>query len=299
MKGKASFHIYAFIAVAFWSLAYVLTRMTLQYFSAFSIGFLRYFVASCALAIVAVSTKMPRPRAADLPLLALSGAFGFFLYMIAFNKGQATVSAATASVVVATSPPITALLARIVDGEALRRSQWAAIAVSFAGVAVLALMHGVFSVNAGLLWLLLAAFVLSVYNLLQRRLTKTYTALQATTHSIFLATLMFAVFLPGSIREAARAPAVQLFYVGLMGIFSSAAAYVAWTKAFALAPKASQVSNYMFVTPFLTSLLGFLIVREVPDAATLAGGSLILLGLLLFNFGGDVEALLRRRKHRS
>ena len=44
----------------------------------------------------------------------------------------------------------------------------------------------------------------------------------------------------------------------------------------------------MFVTPFLTSILGFVLAGEVPDRATLIGGSIILLGVLLFNFGGSL-----------
>ena len=65
---------------------------------------------------------------------------------------------------------------------------------------------------------------------------------------------------------------------------------MAWTKAFAKAKQTSQVSNYMFVTPFLASLLGFLLAGEVPDRATLVGGAIILAGLLLFNFGGSLKA---------
>ena len=42
----------------------------------------------------------------------------------------------------------------------------------------------------------------------------------------------------------------------------------------------------MFVTPFLTSILGFLLAGEVPDQATLVGGGIIPLGVFLFNFGG-------------
>lgn len=63
----------------------------------------------------------------------------------------------------------------------------------------------------------------------------------------------------------------------MLGIFSSAIAYVAWAKAFAKAKQTSQVSNYMFITPFLTSLLGLLI-AEVPDQSTLVGGTIILFG---------------------
>ena len=285
MRIRDSFHPYAAVTILFWSLAYVLTRLALGYFSSFSLGFLRYFVASCALAVLAALTGMGTPKRADLPWFFASGAAGFFLYMIAFNQGQALVTAATGSVVIATVPVITALLAWVVYREALRPIQWAAILVEFAGVAVLTLLDGAFSMNSGLLWLFLAALLLSVYNLLQRRLTKTYTALQTTTYSIFAGTLMLAIFLPDSVREVSGAPGIQFLYLIILGVFSSAVAYGAWAKAFSKAEKTSQVSNYMFITPFLTSLLGFLLAGEVPDQATLVGGAVILLGVFLFNFG--------------
>ena len=274
------------VTIFFWSLAYVLTRLTLQYFSAFSLGFLRYFVASCALIVMAVAAKMQLPRRKDLPWFLAAGAIGFFFYMIAFNQGQATVTAATGSVVIATVPVITALFARFVYKETLKKFQWLAIGVEFLGVSVLTLMNSTFSVNAGLLWLLLAALALSIYNLLQRKLTKQYTALQASTYSILFGTCLLAIFAPASFREIGDAPARQYLYLAILGIGSSAIAYVSWAKAFSKARRTSQVSNYMFVTPFLTSILGFLMAGEVPDQATLAGGSIILLGVLLFNFGG-------------
>lgn len=287
MKFKNSFHPYAMVTIVFWSLAYVLTRLTLQFFSAFSLGFLRYFVASGALLVIAAMTKMQLPRKRDIPWFLAAGGIGFFFYMIAFNQGQATVTAATGSVVIAMVPVITALFARFVYGEKLMRFQWCAIAVEFVGVAVLTLMNSTFSVNTGLLWLLSAALALSIYNLLQRKLTKTYTALQASAYSILFGTCMLAVFSPTAIREVSQAPAIQYFYLVILGVCSSAVAYVSWAKAFSKAKKTSQVSNYMFVTPFLTSILGFLLAGEVPDRATLVGGGIILLGVFLFNFGGS------------
>lgn len=289
MKSRESFHPYAMITILFWSLAFVLTRLALQHFTAFSLGFLRYFVASSALIVVAIATKMKMPRRQDILWFAASGAVGFFFYMIAFNKGVETVTASTSSVIIATVPVITALLARLVYREKLKGYQWGAIFLEFLGVAVLTVMNGGFSVNVGLLWLFLAALALSAYNLLQRRLTKAYTALQTSAYSIFFGAAMLAVFLPGSLGELRNAPGIQLFYLLILGVFSSAAAYLTWSVAFAKAERTSQVSNYMFLTPFLTGILGFFMANELPDAATLAGGSMILVGVLLFNFGGRIS----------
>jgi len=285
MKIRDSFHTYAIITIIFWSLAYVLTRLALSYFSVYSLGFLRYLIASCTLIVVMFAAKMKLPDKSDAKWFAMAGATGFFIYVIVFNKGSETLNAATCSVVISTTPVITALLAYFIHKERLRVFQWAAIAVAFSGAVILTMGSGNFTVNAGLLWLFSAVICLSFYNLLQRKLTKVYSALQTSAFSIFAGTLMLAVFLPVSVGEFMNAPALQLFYVAALGIFSSAVAYVSWSKAFAAAKNTSSVSNYMFVTPLLTVLLGFLIAGETPDNSTIYGGMIILTGLLLFNFG--------------
>lgn len=286
MKFKDDFHIYAIITIIFWSLAYVLTRLALIHFSAYSLGFLRYFVASCALIVIVIAVKIKPPKKSDLKWFALTGATGFFLYIITFNKGCETVTASTSSIIIATVPVITALIAHFIYKERLKGIQWVATALSFSGVALLTMFNGIFTISNELIWLLLAAVCLSLYNILQRKLTKTYSALQTSAFSIFGGTIMLSIFLPASVAEVKCAPAVPLLYVAILGVFSSAIAYVSWSKAFSLARNTSSVSNYMFVTPFLTTLLGFLLAGEIPDFLTILSGVIILSGLLLFNFGG-------------
>lgn len=288
MKWKDSFHPYAIITIIFWSLAYVLTRLTLQHFTTFSLGFLRYAVASFTLVIVAIFIKMKPFQLKDSIWFVAAGSMGFFLYMIAFNKGQVTITAATASVIISTVPVITALLARFIYKEKLEGFKWFAIGIEFVGVIVLTLMNGVLSINSGFVWLFLAALALSIYNLIQRKLTKTYTALQTSAYSIFIGTIMLAIFLPTSVKEVLNAPKIQLIYIIILGVCSSAIAYVSWSKAFEKAKQTSQVTNYMFVTPFITSVFGFLLANEVPDGATLVGGGIIILGVLIFNFGDKI-----------
>ena len=135
---------------------------------------------------------------------------------------------------------------------------------------------------------MLAALSLSIYNLLQRKLTKKYTALQATSLNIICGTFMLGIFAPTSLSELSRAPSIQYLYLAFLGLGSSAAAYVAWAKAFSKAKHTSQVTNYMFITPFLSSLIGFVVTNEIPDRATLIGGSIILFGVLIFNFGDSL-----------
>ena len=218
----------------------------------------------------------------DFPKFLLAGVLGFALYMITFNQASKSLTAATGSVVIASAPILTALFARIIFKEKIRPLGWLAIAVEFSGILVLTLWSGILSVNAGILWMFGAAVCISSYNLLQRSLLKKYSPLQATAYSVFAGTLFLLVYLPDAAIQFGNAPLYQLLVMGFMGVFPSALAYMLWAKALTMAQKISDVTNYMFVTPLLAALMGFLIMGEIPTLATCVGGLMIFTGLLLF-----------------
>jgi drug/metabolite transporter (DMT)-like permease len=285
MKLRDNFHIYAGITVFFWSSGFVFTRLALRYFSPLSLGFLRYFIASVSLLFFSLFVKIKIPNKADIKWFIIAGFFGFFFYMIVFNFGSVTVTASTSSLIMATAPVITTLLARIAHKEKLGIIQYVAIIIEFTGVGVLTLMNGIFSVNTGLIWLICASIAFSIYNLLQRKLTKTYSAIQSSIFSIWFGTILLLIFLPASVTEIKTVPLIQIIYLIILGVFPSAIAYLTWTYAFSLSKNTSSVTNYMFLTPFLTTLLGILLASEAPDLATITGGIIIMIGMFVYNFG--------------
>lgn len=285
MRLRQSYHLYAGITVVLWSLSYVFTRLALQSFSPFSLGLLRYFFASCFLAVVLLITKSKWPKRQALGPLILSGACGFFLYMVTFNLGSQTVTAATSCTVIATAPLITMLLARIICKERLTPLQYVSAFLSFLGVAVLTIWNMRLSTGRGLFYIFAAAVLLSIYNLLQRRLTKQYSPLQVTGFSIFFGTILLGVFTPNALCELPAAPGKSIGYVVILGVFCGAIAYCCWTKALSLASDTASVSNYMFVEPFLTAVFGLLIAKERLELSTIVGGCIILLGMFLYYFG--------------
>lgn len=280
---RRSYHLYAMITILCWAMAFVYTKLAIARFSPLSLGFLRFLVASFFLILVNLYLKIKPPKLKDLPWFALSGAVGFYFHMLFFNIGTGYVTSATSSVIISTIPIITALMAVIIYREWLRPYQWAAVVIEFSGIMFLTLMEGSLSANTGILWLLATALVVSLYNLIQRRLTQHYSALQVSSYSIFIGTAMLALSAPEALSEVQSAPLSQLFNLFMLGVFSSTIAYVSWTKAFSLAEKTSQVSNYMFATPLVTTALAFMIAGEIPGWSTVLGGVIIILGLVLFN----------------
>ena len=297
MKLKDNFHLFAIITIICWSSAFVFTRLALRFFTPLSLGFLRYFIASFSLILIALIIKIKLPQKRDIKWFFLAGFFGFFFYMIVFNIGSAAVSAATGSIILATTPIITTVLARIVYKEKIKIIQYISIIIEFIGVGVLTLMNGIFSINIGIIWLLLASIAVSIYNLLQRKMTKKYSAIQTAIISIWFGTIMLFLFLPNSVGEIKNAPFEQIIYIIILGIFPSAIAYLTWTYAFSKAKTASSVTNYMFFTPFLTAILGFLLAKEIPDLSTIIGGIIILIGMFIYNFSDKIIQKMKRSKN--
>lgn len=226
------------------------------------------------------------PRPADIPKFLFSGAAGFALYLLVFNKGTESLNPTTSCIIISASPIITALIARAAFKERLAPGGWAAICAAFCGILIMTLWDGSIRISWGIAWMTAAAVLISIYNIMQRALARDYSALQITAYSFTAASLMLLVFLPETAEQAAAAPAYGLAVAFFLGVFPSALAYLAWARALALASKVSTVANYMFLTPFLALLLEYAVFGEFPGPGTFWGGAVILSSLALFTRTG-------------
>ena len=106
------------------------------------------------------------------------------------------------------------------------------------------------------------ALAISAYNVIQRLYANGYTSLQITAYSFFTATVMLAGFLPESIRQIESAPLSHVIAVIFLGVFPSALAYLLWAKALSFAATTSDVTKFMFLTPLLSFVLGYVVISE-------------------------------------
>ncbi len=279
-----NYHVFALITVTLWASSFAFTKISLEVFTVPVLSMYRFIFAGLFMLIFAIVKKIGLPAKKDIPVFILSAAIGFSVYQLVFNKGIDMLTSATACIVIAITPVITAIFARILFKEKIRAGGWVAIAICFAGIVILMLWDGVLSINAGIFWMLCAAVFLAGYNLLQRNLTKRYTALQATSYSIIIGAVMLLVFMPfGGVEQAADATMRHWLATAYLGILPSAVAYLLWSKALSMAEKTSEVSNFMFIQPAIAMLLGFLIVFEVPTMGMYVGAAIIIFGLFLFS----------------
>ena len=283
---KAAMHIFASLSTGLWALGYVLTRVAVRHFSTEAVSFLRYGIAALSLMVYAVIRRMRLPRPRDIPLFIFGGAIGFAVYVYLINQGSRTLTASAVSFIISASPVLTALCARVFLREKIGALGWISTLFAFCGVGIITYFNGGFTFSSGMAWICAAMVLISVYNIYQRKLLLRYSPLEITTYCIVAGAILLSVFAPASIPQLAGASAEGLAVLIALGVFPAGIAYLCWASALSKAEKTSEVTNYMFVTPILTTLLGFLLIGEAPHPSMYIGGAFVLLGVVLVNRRG-------------
>ncbi|UAC49999.1 DMT family transporter [Bacillus aquiflavi] len=266
-----------------WASAFPAIRIGLEAYSPLHLTLLRLLVGSLALVIFALITRMRLPHIKDIPMILLLGGFGFAAYHTALNYGEMTVSAGAASLIISTAPIFTALLSLFFFKERLKISAWIGAVVSLLGVAFISLgssdhLH----LNSGALFVLIAAFVESIYFAFQKPYLKKYGSLAFTTYCLWAGTLFMLIFLPGLGEEIMAAPFKVTLNVVYLGIFPTVIAYIALAYVTSRVG-ASEATSSLYLIPALAFIISWIWLGESPTQLTIIGGCITLFGVFLAN----------------
>jgi drug/metabolite transporter (DMT)-like permease len=249
---------------------------------------LRFLAASCGFAAAALVLRrgLRWPPRSDLGRLVLSGCVGNTVYHVTLNTGQKTVTAAVASVLVATSPVFTALLARAFLGERLGVRGWSGIGIAFAGTLLIASRHGApLGVEPGAAWILVAAVAQAVAFILLKPPLARASAFAVTAFTVWVGAatlaLLFAADLVHAVRAAPASATLTLVYLGLCPGFAGALCF-----AYVLARlPASRAAPLLYAVPPLTLALGWALLGETITTAGVIGAIVTLAGVALVAAG--------------
>ncbi|CAN5733472.1 DMT family transporter [soil metagenome] len=287
------------VLVVLWASAFPIIKIGLEELSAPHLTLLRHLVASAAFVVFLLVFRRRRwPDWRDWPALVALGGVGIFVYHLALNVAELRVSAGATSLIVATAPLLTAVVATALRRDRLPPLGWVGSVLGFMGVALIvvgdASANGasalglVFEPYAALV--LLAAFATALFAVLQRPLLERYRPLELMAFVTWGGTLPMLLFAPGLAAAAVEAWPRSLLAAVHLGVFPSAIAYTLFALALSRAP-ATLVTTYLYLIPLIALLLSWWWLGEVPTPLTAVGGAIVVIALVVVRHAKRRDAL--------
>lgn len=269
--------------VACWGYSPTGIHIGLQAYDPVHLALLRFLLASLLMAVIAVFRGIRLPELRDVPLLMALGFFAVSLHHVAINFGQQGVSAGASSVLAQSTPLLSTLLARFVFKDRVSPWRWGCVVLGLIGVViVVAGDHGLDSIDAHGLLILLAALSWSLYFALQKHHTGRYDGLTLVCYTVWSGTLLLLVFLPGLSEQVIHAPSHVQFAVIALGIFPSALAYLAWAYVLAHVDL-SRATMSLYLVPPTALAIASVALGERPTLMMAAGALVVLISVLALN----------------
>lgn len=276
------------IATLVWSSAFVGIRFGLRDYSPGAMALMRFSVASLTILPLYWHARQSDKQitAKDRLKIFFTGFIGISLYHVALNYGETSVSSGTASFIVSQAPVLVLILAVVFLKERPGIMGWVGFLISCLGVAIIAFAENAsMHVSWGLILLGLAAVASAYYTILQKSLLSKINAIELMALLIWSGTLGMAMFLPDLVHDFQHASFSSSLVVVYLGVFPGVIAYTCWTIVLARMP-AAHVISWVYLQPILATVLGWLLVNEVPVVFSVVGGCIALLGALIVQFWG-------------
>ena len=269
--------------VVLWALNFTVTKYVLEHgFRPLAYSTVRYGVATTIFTWFTYGTERSfRVRRRDLGLIVLAAALGIWLNQITYVYALTYSTAATIALILGATPIFTALIAFTLGIERLHRRFWLAAAVSFAGVALVALGHsgGVSGSLKGDLLGVATAATWSAYTVAIAPLMRSYSPYRIS--ALVLAIGWLAVAATGFQQTVDQSfDFTTLVWICLVYAILGPLVLtnILWFKAVdRVGPsRATLVAN---LQPFIATLFALVLLSETMTVVQVAGGILIAGGI--------------------
>ncbi len=271
------------IALLTWSSAYAAIAYALPEFTPGEIALARLLIGSCCFAVLLRIRRISLPPRRDWPALAALGVLGLTTYHVCLNYAETRIASGTASILISLVPAATAVTSALWLRERLSVRTWLGLAAALAGTVLVVLASGQrVEVDPMALLVLVCVAVSAIYFVGQKLLFARNSMLGVTAFTFFAGTLAAVPFgwhLPSALGHASWQRITALLWLGVAPTFVG---YLAWNIAVHRA-SASRVSSFIYLSPPIALLIGWLWLGEIPNALILVGGAVTVGGVVLAN----------------
>ncbi len=285
------------LAVVFWGVSYVWTKIAFTYYQPITVMLIRLTVSSLLLAVIFRFKRLgEKVDPGDYRAFVLLSLFSPFFYFIGENFGVFHVSPTVASVIIATIPVFSPILGYLAFRERVSFINILGFIISFCGVFVM-VMDGDFKFTAsptGIMWLFFAVFSALVNVVFLKKLAAKYTSFTIILVQNFLGALFFLpLFLIMDLGEFIHIrPSWQAVASLLaLAVFGSTLAFMFYTSG-VRAIGIARTAIFANLIPVVTAVTSYLFLKEAIDAGRIAGMFIVISGLLMT----QISNLRRRRK---
>jgi drug/metabolite transporter (DMT)-like permease len=291
----------ALLVVFLWAGNFVVSKSAIEGLPPVAYAALRFSLASVVLVVLLrwrEGVLLPPRR--DLPAMIGLGVLGFGIYQILWVTALGSISAGDSSLLIASTPVLVALLAVAAGSDVLTPAKLSGALVSFLGVAIVVGADTGLDLGRSLggdILTLLAALCWATYTAFGANVLRRHSPLATTTWTIVAGTV---VLLPvgaaqlAGIADPMAAVVVAVPAILYSGILSAGLPNVAVFHAVRLLGP-TRVSAFQFLTPAIALVLAAVFLGEAVRPGQIAGGVVIVAGVLLTRRESFLPRNLRRR----
>jgi drug/metabolite transporter (DMT)-like permease len=286
MIKKIGIYPIAILSMIFWGMSFVWTSIVFKYYHPITTIFLRLIISSILLAaFILITKKFEKLKKEDRGLLLISALFNPFLYFLGENFGLKNSSPTISSVIIATIPVFTPMVAFFTLKERLPWLNTAGIIVSFLGIGIM-LINPDLSLNAspiGVICLLGAVASAVTYSVFLKKLTSKYSALMIITYQNIIGILYFLpFFLIFDFRHFMTVrPNMELISSLLqLSLFASSAAFIFYTmtvKEIGI----SRANVFTNLIPVFTAIFSAIFISEIFTVTKISGMAIVIVGVMV------------------
>lgn len=284
-RNGALYHLMALIAVIFWGLTFISTKvLIINGLNPVEIFLIRFSIAY-VVALLFSHSKLKADSVREEAMMLAAGVTGGSFYYVVENSALEYTFASNVSLIICCAPIFTILLGKYIFKDKVKAYVWIGSILAFLGVGVVILSStGEYGINPiGDFLTLLAALSWAIYSLLLKKLTPKYGDM-FITRKVFgygvVTGVIFYFILPYSTTIEVENIWSVIGNLLFLSLGASFLCYYLWNNAIRHLG-AERTSNYIYLNPLITIIASSIILSEPFSAIMALGTALIIGGVIL------------------
>jgi len=273
------------LMVLVWGVNYSVVKHALAQFDPLAFNAIRFCIASLfVFGVLRAQGELAWPERRDLPRLVALGILGNVIYQGCFVLGLARTPAGSASLILAVSPALTALLSAVTGHERPGWRTWAGAAVAVCGVGLVTgtgISVGNHGQIAGDLILLFAAAAWAAYTVSARPMVRKYGSVRTTAWTMWVGAVgLVLAGAPALARQDwSRVTALDWASLVFSAFFAIGLAYLIWYRGVERIGN-TRTAIFSNLSPVVAVAAAAVLLHETPSHWALAGAVLTLGGVM-------------------